>query len=183
MASNITIGVDVDDTQANQKLITLQTKVDEQVQQWNQQFKLTQTEITTTNTAIDTTVQQWRIKRLEIQAQLSALNQSIGLLIRAVRLGAEATGQTIKPYQNAILNMIQSTTSIMLATSAAMQASGVLALAGLVLAGFAYGFSMVQTANIMATSEELQRDFDDIIARLRELENQGRMPLFAGRTG
>lgn len=178
---SVTIGIDIDDTQANQKLVSLQTKVDRQVQQWQKQERLITTELVTTNAAIDDTFEKMRIRRLEILSQLSALNQSMGLMIQAVRMGAEATGQTIKPYQSAVLNMIQSTTSIMLATATAMNTTGILAGAGIALAAFAYGFSMVQSANIIATSEDIQKDIDAIVERLRGLENRSIYLAGAGR--
>ena len=170
--SNVTIGIDIDDTQANEKLVTLQTKIDAQVQQWSEERKLITTELMTTNIEIDNTVRDWKIRRQEIYMQLSEFNRAVGLTIQTVRLAAQVTGQTIKPYQNAALNMISSTTSMMLATSAAMSLTGFLAAAAVALAAFAFGFNMVQSAHIIATSEELQNDFANIVAQFKALEKE-----------
>lgn len=151
---SVTFGMNIDDSQAEAELADLQSK-------------------------IDRTVEDWRRKRSEIYIQLSELNRSVGLIIQTVRMAAESTGQTIKPYQNAMLNMISSTTSIMLATSAAMGATTILAGAALALAAYAYGFNMAQSAYIIVTSEELKRDIDNIAAQLRALE--GSRPSFVGR--
>lgn len=150
--SRFVIGVDIDASQANSEIDALQAKV-------------------------DTTVQKWREQRRDIYMQLSELNRGLGLMIQTVRMAARATGQTIPDYANAAFAMIQSTTSILLATSVAYKATGVLAGAGLALAAFAYGFNTVQSALIIARSEQLQEDFANIVSELGRLQREVQGPL------
>ena len=131
----MTIGIDIDDTQANQKLVTLQSKVDRQVQQWRETQKLVLTETVTTNVEIDNTVRRWREQRTMILTQMSQISQGISLMLQSIRLTASITGERIIPaWSMSILSLISNTTSVLLSTAAAVTAGSFGILAGVGLA-------------------------------------------------
>jgi len=121
--------------------------------------------------AIDAQAADWRSKRNQILLEMHAINQGIGLMIQSIRLAVKATGQALDPVANALLSLISSTSSIIIATATALAAGslGVLTGAALALAAFAYGFSLAQTAKVIAESESLKAAFAGINARLDKL--------------
>ena len=121
---------------------------------------------------VDEVVADWSAKRAVILAQINTISQGIGLAIRAVRMGIQAVGGTLDPMQNAILAMISSTTSIMIATASALAIGslGLLTGVALALAAFAYGFSMAQQAKALADFLKVREEIMAAEGRLSALE-------------
>jgi len=150
VSERVTIGIVVDDTEAQAQLEGLQDKV-------------------------DTTVTKWKTQRAIIMSQLQEVNRGIGLALQAVRMAVRATGQTLDPMQSAALALVGSTSSIIISTAIALAAGslGLLAGAALALAAFAYGFELAQTAKILAEFMTLHGKFDAMDMTLSRLT---RMP-------
>lgn len=122
--------------------------------------------------AIDRQGEEWRAKRQQILLEMHSMNLAIGLIVQTVRQVVRATGQTLDPIQSALLSMVSSTSSLIIATATAMAAGslGILAGAALALAAFAYGFQIAQTIKIQADMEKFKGDFAEANARLIRLE-------------
>jgi hypothetical protein len=129
--------------------------------------------------AIDTQAEDWRRKRNEILLQMHSINLGIGLMVQTVRMAVRATGQTLDPIQSALLSMVSSTSSLIIATATAMAAGslGLLAGAALALAAFAWGFQLAQTAKIQADMEKFKGDFAAANARLARIEGVTRQAI------
>ncbi len=121
--------------------------------------------------AIDTQAAEWTAARRQILLEMHAINLSISLMVQTVRMAVRFTGQTLTPIQNALLSMVSSTSSLIIATATAMAAGslGLLVGAALALAAFAYGFQLAQTAIIYAGMEKVKADFAASDARLANL--------------
>lgn len=128
--------------------------------------------------AIDAQAAEWRAKRQQILMEMHSINLGIGLIIQSIRMTVRVTGQTMDPVANALLSMVSSTTSIIIATATAMAASslGILTGAALFLSAYAWAFSLAQSIKILEQSEELKASFADINARLAEMESVQRRP-------
>ncbi len=118
--------------------------------------------------AIDQQGEDWRRQRQQTLLEMHSINLGISTMIQTIRMVVRATGETLTPMQNASLSMIQSTTSLIIATATAMAASslGILAGAALALAAFAVGFQLAQTAKVFADMEKVKADFAASDARL-----------------
>lgn len=127
--------------------------------------------------AIDRQTAEWRAKRQQILLEMHAINLGITTMIGTIRLAVQVTGQALTPVQNALLGMISSTTSIIIATATAMAAGslGLLTGAALVLAAGAFGFSLAQTAIVIKNSEEMRAAFAAIDARLDQIDTRRTM--------
>ena len=147
MSEKVTIAIDVDSTEAEVELSTLQER-------------------------IDTQVEDWRFKRQMIINQLQEINRGIGLAIQAVRMAVKATGQTLDPMQSAALALIGSTASIIVTTSIAlaMGSLGILTGVALALAAFAYGFQIAETAHTIAEFMALREKFEGMDTSLAKMQ-------------
>lgn len=151
MVSDITIGLDIDDTIVLAKIDAIQDK-------------------------IDAAFQEMELKRRIVLRQIQELNQGLFYVIRAVRMGVEATGQTLDPMQSAVLAMISNTTSIIISTATALAIGslGVLTGVALGLAAFAYGFSLSKSAKAIADFQQSKEHINAMAARLKEIERHPR---------
>ena len=129
--------------------------------------------------AIDRQAADWTAKRQQILLEMHSLNLGINLMVQTLRLVVRATGQTLDPIQGALLSMVSSTSSLIIATATAMAASslGILAGASVVLASFAWSFQLVQTAKIWADMEKFKGDFQAINLRLARMEGVTRQAI------
>ena len=129
--------------------------------------------------AIDTQAAEWRTKRQQILLEMHSINLGIGLMVQTVRMAVRATGQTLDPIQSALLSMVSSTSSLIIATATAMAAGslGLLAGAALALAAFAWGFQLAQTAKIQADMEKFKGDFAEANMRLARVEGVARQAI------
>ena len=143
MSEKVTIAIDVDTTEAETELLTLQERVDAQVN-------------------------DWRIKRQMIINQLQEINRGIGLVMQSIRMAVRATGGALDPMQSALLALIGSTTSIIVTTAVAlaMASFGLLTGVALALAAFAYGMNLSQTAKVFADFIAVQERFASIEAQI-----------------
>jgi hypothetical protein len=127
-------------------------------------------EIKALDAQVEETVSKWKVARQEVINQLSALNQSILYTFQAVRLAAKATGQAITPIQSALMGVISGTTSLMLSTATLMASTGILAGVAVVLAAFALGFQITETAKItveLISAQEKISSVEQAVARLQ----------------
>ena len=147
MSEKVTIAIDVDTTEAETELLTLQERVDAQVN-------------------------DWRIKRQMIINQLQEINRGISLAIQALRMAIKATGQALDPMQSALLALIGSTASIIITTSIAlaMASFGLLVGVALALAAFAYGMQIAETAKAVSTFLSLKEKFGSMDADIARLQ-------------
>ena len=145
--SNVLLGIDVDLSVANFKVDTLQAKIDQQVADWRQ-------------------------RRSEIISQMQEVSMGIGLLIRGIRMAADATQTVLDPMQNALLSLVSSTTSIIVSTEVVLASAslGILTGVALGLAAFAYGMQTANTIKIMANYESLNTILTNVNNRLRRIE-------------
>ena len=143
---------------------------------------LDDSEAQTIQKAVDSQVKDWREQRRVIVGQIQDIHQGIGLLVRTIRMVAEATGTTLDPMQNALLGIVASTAGIITSTAIALTAGslGILVGVGLGLAAFAYGFEIAQTIKIMADFIELRRANGEIIGRLEAIEGAAQYRGFMG---
>lgn len=128
---------------------------------------------------IDRQEAEWSAARQKILLEMHSMNLAIGLIVQTVRQVVRATGQTLDPIQSALLSMVTSTSSLIIATATAMAAGslGILAGAALALAAFAYGFQIAQTVKIQADMEKFKGDFAEANARLMRMEGVVRQAL------
>ena len=128
---------------------------------------------------IDKQNADWRRQRQQTLLEMHSLNLGISLMIQTVRMAVRATGQTLDPLMNAMLSMVSSTSSLIIATATAMAASslGLLAGAAIALAAFAVGFQLAQTAKIAVDMQALIDDFAAANARLARMEGVARQAI------
>lgn len=141
ITSNASVFVDVNLTEGEAKVTSLQERIDQQQRDWEE-------------------------KRREILQQMNAIGRGINLTIQAVRTTARLTGQALSPMYNALLSLVGSTTSLVLSTATILAASslGVLAGVSIAISTAAITFSAIQSAKLIADSE----DFKNIIAGIEQ---------------
>ncbi len=139
-------------------------------------LRIDDSEVDRTKQKIDDVMRQWSEDHKTITQQMNEVGMGIQLLIRGVRLTAEATGQALDPMQNALLGLLGSTTTIILSTATAITVGslGILTGVGLGLAAFAYGMQVGQTARILESFGALKGILDAVIGRLTAVEESGR---------
>jgi len=147
LSEEVLINIAIDSTEAEMDMSILQGKIDQQVR-------------------------EWRMQRQVIVSQLHDLSRGIGLLIRGIRLVAEATGQTLDPMQNALLGLVSSTTSLIISTAIALTVGSLGLLTGVALAmsAFAYGMEIAHTIKLLADFAALRATIDGVKTRLTNLE-------------
>lgn len=152
MSEQVTIDVVVDSTQAAAEWKALQGKVDGQVR-------------------------EWRAQRQVIIHELSQVQQGIGLLVRAIRMTAEATGTALDPMQNALLGLVSSTTSLIVSTAIALTAGslGILAGVAIGMAAFAYGMEIAHTVKLLADFKTLRESMGEVQMRMSNIERGQQM--------
>ena len=143
MSEKVTIALNIDSTDADTELSTLQERIDAQVD-------------------------DWRIKRQMIINQLQEINRGISLVMQSVRMAVRVTGGALDPIQSALLALIGSTTSIIITTAVALAMSsfGLLIGVSLALAAFAYGMNLSQTAKVIADFIAVQERFASVEAQI-----------------
>jgi len=143
VSEKVTIALNIDSTDADTELSTLQERIDAQVD-------------------------DWRIKRQMIINQLQEINRGISLVMQSVRMAVRVTGGALDPIQSALLALIGSTTSIIITTAVALAMSsfGLLIGVSLALAAFAYGMNLSQTAKVIADFIAVQERFASVEAQI-----------------
>lgn len=119
--------------------------------------------------AIDAQAADWRSKRNQILLEMSSINMGISMMVQSIRMVARITGQTLDPIQGALLGMVTSTASLMVAMATALATTGIMAGAALILAAAAWSMQVGQTIKIYEDFEKLKGDFADIDRRLAEM--------------
>lgn len=149
---SITIAIVANDTQAQATYKDLQGKIDAQVR-------------------------DWRAQRMVIIHELGQVQQGIGLLVRAIRMTAEATGTALDPLQNALLGLVSSTTSLIISTALALTAGslGILAGVAIGMAAFAYGMEIAHTAKLLADFKALRETMGEVQLKMSNLERGQQM--------
>ena len=122
--------------------------------------------------AVDAQVKEWRAQRQVMIHELSQIQQGIGLLVRAIRMTAEATGTALDPLQNALLGLVSSTTSLIISTAIALTAGslGILTGVALGMAAFAYGMEIAHTAKLLADFKALRESMGEVQMKMSNLE-------------
>jgi len=133
MVSNeVTIGINVDTTQANAQIMAVSGRVKEVVNEW---FYARQTIIR------------------EIQTTVSQVSQAISLARQTISI----VGETLDPFFSSLLTMVMSSVSTLLSIAAAMAATGVGIPASVAIGIIALGLNAVQTAKILKAQVEANR--------------------------
>lgn len=150
ITSSVSVFVDVDLKEGEAKVLTLQQKIDQQQRDWEE-------------------------RRREILQQLNDIGRGINLTIQAVRTTARLTGATLSPMYNALLSLVSSTTSLVLSTATILAASslGVLAGVSIAISTAALTFSAIQTAKLIADSEEFKGILEGIEQQLANIKFAG----------
>lgn len=150
MSNNNIVIFDVDTATGEAKVATLQDKIDLQQQEWT-------------------------LIRRETLAQMSEIGRGINLTIQAIRFTARLSGQALNPIFNALLSVVASTTSLVLATAAIIATSslGVLSGVAITLSAAALSYQVGQTARLIADNEELQASLRSIEAKLDSVSTFG----------
>ncbi len=130
------------------------------------------TEAVKTQSAVDAQVADWKQKRAVIMRQLSEVAQGITVVTRSLRLVAQATGRALDPMHSALLGLLGTTTSLILATATAITTGslGILTGVGLALGAFALGMQTTQTVKISADFAELRGTLLQAVNRLSAIE-------------
>ena len=123
---------------------------------------------------IDAQQADWAQKRREMLTELRNIAMGINLVVQTIRMAVRVTGQVLSPLYNALLSLVSSVTSVIIATATAMAAGslGLLTGAALALAGIAFELQLITTVKIIAAQEETQAAFASINARLAQMHQQ-----------
>lgn len=120
--------------------------------------------------AINAQEADWKAKRAVIMSQMRDVQMSINIMIRSVRMAFNLVGVAMDPVESALLSMISSTASTMLAVSIGMSATGILAGAAMYLAAAAYGMQIGQTAALIQKFDYIEGKFQQVSAAFDSLE-------------
>ncbi len=158
-SDEVAILLTLDDSQAEAEVADLQGKIDRQQQEWAQ------------------------FRRQTIR-EMNEIARGMAITVSSIRLVARVAGITIDPIMNALMTLVSSAVSLMIATATAMAASsfGILTGAALILSAAAFGLQAAKTAELIATSEMLKEMLSGVETRLSNLE-AGMKFQISGRTG
>ncbi len=119
---------------------------------------------------VDAVVAGWKAARAEVMRGLGVINQLIVIAIRVAKMTGDVVGQSMLRILQSLMTVITSTVSVMIALSATYITSGILAPVGLVLAAFALGLSIGETAGVIAAQAQVLARMEHVNSRLSALE-------------
>ena len=120
----------------------------------------------------DRAVKDWREKRNNIIRGIRQTMGYINSLISSYRTAMSLIGAQIDPFYDALLSIVSSTVSMLLAISAAFIASGVGSAWGSVIAGIAIGLNIVSYVKLVAAKAEIMTNLAGIRERISYIDQR-----------
>jgi len=128
--------------------------------------------------AMDDTVKSWEIKRRQVMQGVAVANQMMQIMARMAQRTTDATGKAVLQILRTLQTAVSMSTSVLLAIAAGYTATGILSGVGAVLAGFAAGLSIGETAAIADAEHRVQEQLNHIRSRLTSVESGNNFRVF-----
>ena len=136
-----------------------------------------------TDAKMDEQTGEWIEKRREIVKGLAQVNLAINLTIQSYRFVSKLLGNIVGPIESALLGIIQSAVSTIIAMAAAFSATGFGAVAGAIMASIALSMSFVAFGDVARQFNGIKGIVANIAKRVESAESQGGRTSHAFRTG
>jgi hypothetical protein len=122
---------------------------------------------------MDAVVVKWKMTRKEIMTGLRITLNTISSMITSYREAMSLIGMNVDPFFSALIGMVVSTVSMLLALSTALAASGVGAAAAGVMLSIAIGLNIVTLGKLVADKILVTRQMNEIEQRMAGLAPVG----------